>query len=54
MHNGTMQNGDYKMNVIVVPGSGTGELSGIDGSMQIIIKDGHHSYNFAYTLPAYN
>ena len=54
MHNGTMQNGDYKMNVIVVPGSGTGELSGLSGSMQIIIKDGKHSYEFSYTLPSYN
>jgi hypothetical protein len=54
MQNGTMQNGDYKMNVIVIPGSGTGELSGLAGSMQIIIKDGKHSYDFSYTLPAYN
>ena len=51
MHNGTMQNGAYHMNVIVVPGSGTGQLTGIDGAMQIIIKDGKHSYDFTYTLP---
>jgi len=51
MHNGTMQNGDYKMNVIVVPGSGTGQLAGLSGSMQIIIKDGKHSYDFSYILP---
>ena len=51
-HKGTMQNGAYHMDVIVVPGSGTGQLTGIDGSMQIIIKDGKHSYHFAYTVPA--
>ncbi len=51
MHNGTMQNGDYKMNVIVVPGSGTAQLTGLSGSLQIIIKDGKHSYDFTYTLP---
>ena len=53
-HNGTMQSGDYKMNVIVVPGSGTGQLTDLSGSLQIIIKDGQHSYDFAYTLPASN
>lgn len=51
-HSSTMFHGDYKMNVFVAPGTGTGELAGIDGTMQIIIKDGKHSYDFAYTLPA--
>ena len=31
----------------VVPGSGTGKLQGLTGSMNIIIKDGKHSYDFA-------
>ena len=53
-HNGTMQNGVFHLNVIVIPDSGTGELVGLDGSMQIIIKDAHHSYDLSYTLPAYN
>jgi hypothetical protein len=52
MQNGTMENGSYHLNVIVVPGSGTTQLTGLSGSMQIIIKDGKHSYDFAYTLPA--
>lgn len=51
MHNGTMQNGAYHMNVIVVPDSGTAQLTGLDGSLQIIIKDGKHSYDFTYALP---
>ena len=51
-HNGTMQSGNYKMDIIVVPGSGSDQLAGLDGKMEIIIKDGKHSYDFAYTLPA--
>jgi hypothetical protein len=51
-HNGTMQNGAYHVNVVVVPDSGTGQLAGLDGKMEIIIKDGKHSYDFAYTLAA--
>jgi len=50
-HKGTMQNGAYHTDIIVVPGSGAGQLTGLDGSMQIIIKDGKHSYDFAYALP---
>lgn len=50
-HNGTMQNGAYHMNVVVVPDSGIGQLAGLEGRMEIIIKDGKHSYDFAYTLP---
>jgi len=51
-HNGTMQNGTYHLKVVVVPDSGTGQLAGLDGKMEVIIKDGKHSYDFAYTLPA--
>jgi len=51
-HNGTMQNGAIHLHVVVVPDSGTGQLAGLDGKMEIIIKDGKHSYDFAYTLPA--
>jgi Protein of unknown function (DUF3224) len=50
-HNGTMQNGVYHLNVIVVPDSATAQLTGLQGSMEIIIKDGHHSYDVTYTLP---
>ena len=51
-HNGTMQKGIFHLNVIVVPDSGTAQLSGLQGSMEIIIKDGKHSYDFSYTLPS--
>ena len=50
-HNGTMQAGVYHLNVIVIPDSGTAQLTGLQGSMEIIIKDGKHSYDFTYTLP---
>jgi hypothetical protein len=50
-HNGTMQNGVYHLNVIVVPDSGTAQVTGLQGSMEIIIKEGKHSYDFTYTLP---
>jgi Protein of unknown function (DUF3224) len=50
-HSGTMDNGQYHLNVTVVPGSGTGQLAGLSGAMTIIIEAGKHSYDFAYTLP---
>ena len=50
-HSGTMDNGQYHLNVAVVPGSGTGQLTGLTGAMNIIIEAGKHSYDFAYTLP---
>jgi hypothetical protein len=37
--------------VIVVPGSGTRELKGIQGTFTIHIENGQHSYDFEYTLP---
>ena len=51
-HMGIMENGGYKLTVIVVPGSGTGELAGITGAMTIVIANGKHSYTLEYTLPA--
>jgi len=51
-HNGTMQNGAFHLNVIVIPDSGTNQLTGLQGTMEIIIKDGKHSYDLTYSLPA--
>jgi hypothetical protein len=34
-----------------VPDSGTGQLTGLSGTMNIKIADGKHSYDFEYTLP---
>ncbi|MEP6491927.1 MAG: DUF3224 domain-containing protein [bacterium] len=50
-HNGTMTRGVGVLTVTIVPDSGTGQLVGITGSMNIIIADGKHSYEFDYTLP---
>ena len=51
-HSGTMNAGKTQLSVTVVPGSGTGQLAGISGKMNIIIEAGKHSYEFEYTLPA--
>jgi hypothetical protein len=50
-HVGIMERGAPDLTVTVVPDSGTRELAGIAGTMTIIIADGKHSYDFAYTLP---
>jgi hypothetical protein len=50
-HNATMNRGMPQLNIIVVPDSGTGQLAGLTGTMNIIIADGKHSYDFTYSLP---
>ncbi len=50
-HIGTMADGNFELNVSVVPGSGTGELAGISGKMGIIIEGKKHSYVLDYSLP---
>src|SRR5262249_52111885 len=50
-HSGTMNKGTPSLSVTVVPDSGTDELKGLAGKLDIIIApDGKHSYEFAYTL----
>jgi uncharacterized protein DUF3224 len=49
-HRGTMRRNVPTMEVTIVPDSGTGELSGIAGSMRIVIEGGKHSYELTYTL----
>lgn len=51
-HTGSMTGGNFHLNVTVVPDSGTGQLEGISGKMNIIISPGgKHSYEFEYSLP---
>ena len=50
-HFATMDAAGPKMQVIVVPGSGTGGLKGISGTFTIKIDKSGHSYDFEYTLP---
>jgi hypothetical protein len=51
-HNSTMAGGKFDIAVKVVPGSGTGELEGIDGIMTILVAGGGHGYAFDYELPS--
>jgi hypothetical protein len=46
----TMDTSGLKLTVVVVPGSGTGELKGIAGTFTIINAGGEHSYDLEYTL----
>lgn len=49
-HFGVMDNGKDSLVLKVVPDSGTDELTGLSGDMQIIREGGEHSYVFTYTL----
>ena len=49
-HTGTMNRGTPSLTITVVPDSGTDQLAGLTGTMAIVIADGKHSYEFAYTL----
>jgi hypothetical protein len=50
-HSGTMTQGAPHLTITVVPDSGTGQLKGITGTMDIRIAEGKHSYDLEYTLP---
>jgi hypothetical protein len=50
-HFGTMNRGQERLILEVVPDSGTGELSGLTGKMAINVGSGKHSYDFEYELP---
>ena len=51
-HHGTMRGGKFDLNVYVIPGSGTAELTGISGILKIIIEGSKHVYEFEYSLPS--
>jgi hypothetical protein len=51
-HTGVMKRGTQQLSVIVVPDSGTGELVGLTGTLDIIIEGGKHAYRFDYTIGA--
>lgn len=50
-HLATMDQSGNQMTVVIVPGSGTGELKGIAGTFEIRIADGRHFYRLEYSLP---
>lgn len=49
-HSGLMNRGEAQLTITVVPDSGTDELTGLSGTMEIDMADGQHSYTFDYTL----
>ena len=49
-HNGLMSKDKQELKVVVVEGSGTGELESIQGDLVITQEDGIHNYEFSYTL----
>jgi len=49
-HNGVMTRGVGELTITVIPDSGTDQLTGLSGKMNIIIAEGKHSYEFEYTL----
>jgi hypothetical protein len=51
-HSGSMKRGVPTLSVMVVPDSGTGELAGLTGTLNIIIVAGKHFYDFLYSFPS--
>jgi hypothetical protein len=50
-HRGVMSRGEPQLTIVVVPDSGTEQLLGLTGSMEIKISDGKHFFQFDYDLP---
>lgn len=51
VHRGVMQGERQQLEVQVSPGSGTGALAGITGTLAIRIEQGQHFYDLSYALP---
>jgi hypothetical protein len=49
-HSGVMTRGTPELTIMVVPDSGTGQLTGLAGKMDINVAGGEHAYDFHYTL----
>ncbi len=52
-HRGTMSPAGLDLEVLVVPGSGDGELAGISGRCTIRIEAKQHFYDLEYSLPGH-
>jgi hypothetical protein len=51
-HSGILDRGAQHLHIQVVPDSGTGELTGITGTLSIeITEDGTHNYTLDYVMP---
>ena len=51
-HRGIANADGQQLDIVIVPGSGTGQLSGITGSVGIRIEEKKHFYTIDYALPA--
>ena len=49
-HNGLMARGEGTLTVTVIPDSGTGELTGLTGTFEIVNENGVHGYTFDYEI----
>ncbi len=49
-HSGLMNRGDAQLTVTIVPDSGSGDLTGISGTLEIDNEDGKHTYALNYNL----
>jgi hypothetical protein len=48
---GVMRDGGQELRYDVVPGSGTGALAGLTGTLSLTIDDAGHHYELTYDLP---
>lgn len=51
VHRGVMDAGGQELLITIVPGSGSGDLAGIDGVFHLTVADGEHRYDLEYSLP---
>lgn len=49
-HVGVMDRGAGTLTVVVVPDTGTGELTGLTGTFSIEVEGGEHRYAFSYAM----
>jgi hypothetical protein len=45
-----MNRGEGTLTVVVIPDSGTNQLTGLSGSLAIKIENGKHFYDFEYEI----
>jgi hypothetical protein len=50
-HTGIMHDGKQDLTITIVPASGTGELTGLAGTLALTIEGKVHRYDLSYTLP---
>jgi hypothetical protein len=50
-HVGIMADGRQELSLVIVPYSGSGQLTGISGTLAMRIENGQHVYDIDYSLP---